>query len=209
MSLKTFVSEALNDFSTVAAVSPSSKYLAHAMLEHLPLAGTRVAVEFGAGTGAITHELLAQLPRNAKLFVFEINRRFYDCLQRNISDSRVALIHTSAKNLDTELRRRGVQRVDAIVSSLGLAFMPGRERHALFQKLLPFLHEHSVFTQYHYIHGLQFVEGRLRQMHMAPLLRRYFDSVESKIVWRNLPPAHVFTCRMHTTPRHPRSVLIT
>lgn len=194
MSLRTFVVEALNDFPMVAAISPSSRHLATAMLEPLPMARTRVAVELGAGTGAITHALLEQLPPNAKLLVFEINRRFFDCLQRSISDPRVILINSSAENLDSELLRRGIQRVDAVVSSLGLAFMSDPKRHALFQRLSPFLHQRSVFTQYQYIHGMQFVEGRFSRLNLRPLLSRYFASVRSRIVWRNLPPAFVFTC---------------
>ena len=198
MSLRTFVVEALADFPMVAAISPSSRYLATAMLEPLPLARTRIALELGAGTGAITHALLDQLPSHATLLVFEINRRFFDCLQRSISDPRVILINSSVETLDSELRRRGIQHVDAVVSSLGLAFMSVHQRHALFQRLSLFLHERSIFTQYQYIHGLQFVEGRLCRFNLRPLLSRYFGSVQSRIVWRNLPPAFVFTCHART-----------
>src|ERR1019366_5671703 len=185
MSLRTFVAEALINFPTVAAISPSSSYLATAMLEPLTLARTRVALELGAGTGAITHALLAQLSPHATLLVFEINPRFFDCLRRSISDPRVILINSSVENLDSELSRRGIRQVDAVTSSLGLAFMPDQERQALFQRLSPFLHAKSVFTQFQYIHGLQFVGGRLRRLDLRLLLNRYFSSVQSRIVWRN------------------------
>jgi len=198
MSLKTFVAEALIDFPTVAAISPSSSYLATAMLEPLTLARTRVALELGAGTGAITRALLEQLPPDATLLVFEINPRFFDCLQRSISDPRMILINSSAENLDSELNRRGIQKVDAVISSLGLAFMPDRKRQALFQRLSPFLHPGSVLTQFQYIHGLQYVRGRLCRLNLRPLLNRYFGSVRSRIIWRNLPPAFVFTCQART-----------
>ncbi len=198
MSLRTFVGEALTNFDTVAAISPSSKYLATAMLEPLVLGRARVAVEFGAGTGAITHALLQKLPPHAQLLVFEINPRFFECLQRSISDPRVILINSSVENLDLELRRRGIEQVDAVTSSLGLAFMPDRDRQALFERLSPYLHPKSVFTQFQYIHGLQCVEGRLCRLNLRSLLIRYFASVQSRIVWRNLPPAFVFTCHAQT-----------
>jgi phospholipid N-methyltransferase len=198
MSLRTFVAEALINFPTVAAISPSSSYLATAMLEPLTLARTRVALELGAGTGAITRALLEQLPPDATLLVFEINPRFFDCLQRSISDPRMILINSSAENLDSELHRRGIQQVDAVISSLGLAFMPERKRQALFQRLSPFLHPGSVLTQFQYIHGLQYVKGRLCRLNLRPLLNRYFGSVRSRIIWRNLPPAFVFTCHART-----------
>src|SRR5690242_18277795 len=146
MNLRTFIGEALNDFSTVAAISPSSRFLASAMMRPLQLPRARVAVEFGAGTGAITRALLNQLHPSGELLVFEINRSFLDCLRRNISDPRMVLIHASVENLNIELEKRGVDRVDAVASSLGLAFMPDHVRHALFQNLAPFLHDRSIFT---------------------------------------------------------------
>lgn len=198
MSFRTFVFEALTDFHMVAAVTPSSRFLADAMLEPLPLARTRVALEFGAGTGVMTRALLDQLPPDATLLVFELNRRFFNYLQRTISDPRVILINSSVEHVGSELHSRGLQQVDAVVSSIGLAFMPERQRHALFQQLAPFLHQRSVLTQYQYIHGMQFVEGRFCRFDLRTLLSRYFASVHSRIVWRNLPPAFVFTCRART-----------
>jgi phospholipid N-methyltransferase len=194
MSLKTFVEEAINDISTVASVSPSSRFLAAAMSEPLPLGRARVAVEFGAGTGVITEAMLEQLPPDATLFVFEINKRFLDCLRSNITDPRVILIDSSVDNLDIELRKYGIRKVDAVASSLGLAFLTDDHRHALFQRLSPFLHRRSVFTQYQYIYGLQFDHGRVSRLDLMPLLTQYFTSVQCKIEWRNLPPAFVFTC---------------
>jgi phospholipid N-methyltransferase len=194
MSLRMFIGEALANFPMVGAISPSSRYLANAMLEPLPLERTLVAVELGAGTGAITSALLDRLPLSATLLVFEINGRFFDHLRRTISDPRVILINSSVEHIDSELHRRGIQQVDVVVSSLGLAFMPDRQRHTLFERLLPFLHSTSVFTQYQYIHGLQFREGRVCRFNLRPLLGQYFASVQSKIEWRNLPPAFVFTC---------------
>ena len=192
---KTFVGEALADFSVTASISPSSKYLASAMLDPLPLSRVRVAVELGAGTGAITHSLLRRLPPSAKLLVFEINPRFYECLQRTISDPRAILIHASVEDLAIELQRRGIEQVDAVVSSLGLAFMPEPTRQRLFEHLKTLIHPRSVFTQYQYIHGMQFVDGRLRRFDLRSLLHRYFSSVQMTIEWRNLPPAFVFACQ--------------
>jgi phospholipid N-methyltransferase len=85
--------------------------------------------------------------------------------------------------------------VDAAVSSLGLAFIPEQSRQTLFQHLLPHFHEKSIFTQYQYVHGMQFQKGRLQRFNLRALLNRYFESVQMKIEWRNLPPAFVFTCR--------------
>jgi phosphatidylethanolamine/phosphatidyl-N-methylethanolamine N-methyltransferase len=199
MSLRTFAAEVLTDFTTIAAIAPSSSHLASAMLEPLPLARVSTVVELGAGTGAITRALLEELPQHATLLAFEINPRFIDYLQRNFTDPRLVVVNSSAEVLDSELRRRGIDRVDAVVSSLGLGFMSERQRHGLFRRLQPFLHEKTVFTQYQYIHAMQFGDGRLRRLSLRPLLGQYFGSVQSKTIWRNLPPAFVFTCRPKAT----------
>lgn len=194
MSLRMFAAEALADFTTTASITPSSSHLAAAMLKPLALAKACVAVEFGAGTGAITGALLNQLPAQARLLVFEINPRFCSYLRGKFPDPRLTLINSSAENLDSELRRRGYDRVDAVASSLGLGLMSDRQHHAVFTRLLPFLHEEAVLTQYQYVYGMQFANGRLRRLDLPRLLSRYFQSVHSKIVWRNLPPAFVFAC---------------
>lgn len=195
MILKTFATEALADYKTTAAVAPSSSHLAQAMLEPVPLRWARTVVELGAGTGVMTQALLDSMPRHATLIVFEISHRFYTYLQQKFSDPRLVLLNSNAENVYQELRRRGLSRVDGVVSSLGLSFMSDDQRHALLSGLVPFLDDKGVFTQYQYIHGMQFVNGRLQRFSVEPLLRRYFGSVESRIVWRNLPPAFVFACR--------------
>jgi len=194
-SFTTFAAEAFTDYKTTAAVAPSSRYLAQAMLEPLNLSEGSTVVELGPGTGVITLALLELLPQSSTLLAFEINRRFYRYLKKSISDPRFVLIKKSAEHAGRELRRRGRIRVDAVVSSLGLGLMSDRQRRALLGGLLPFMDEDSVFTQYQYIHGLEFKDGRLHRFSVGSLLRQYFDSVERKMVWRNLPPAFVFACR--------------
>jgi phosphatidylethanolamine/phosphatidyl-N-methylethanolamine N-methyltransferase len=195
MSRAIFAMEALSDFRTVASVAPSSRYLVRAMLRPLPLEKARVVVELGCGTGVMTRALLKQLPSSATLLAFEINPRFTRYLKLMVSDPRLVLIDASAETIRAQLQRRGVEQVDAVVSSLGLAFMPAPQREAFLAELSSLLNDHGVLTQYHYLHGLQFQDGRLGRFDIAGLLRRHFRSVQRSIVWRNLPPAYVFICR--------------
>lgn len=192
-----FAAQALADFQTTASVAPSSPQLVSAMVEHVPDVPAPVVVEFGAGTGAMTCALLEHLPADGRLFVFEINPRFVKHLKEKFSDPRMTLINASVENVDSELRSRGVRRVDAVVSSLGLSFMSPELRSTIFDRLMPFVHEKTVLTQYQYLVAMQISDGHIRRMDVRPLLRRYFGSIESRIVWFNLPPAYVFTCHLH------------
>lgn len=191
----TFAFEAASDFQNVASVAPSSRRLAHAMLEGLPFSGVRTVVELGAGTGAITRVLLENLSPQATLLAFEINPEFITYLRHNFSDRRLVLLNARAENLGHELRCRGYDRVDAVVSSLSLRFMPDYRQRAMQEGLAPFMDERSVYTQYQYLHGVRLENGKLQRHSSLPFLREYFGSIQCRTIWRNLPPAQVFTCR--------------
>jgi phosphatidylethanolamine/phosphatidyl-N-methylethanolamine N-methyltransferase len=195
MDLTTFAKEAVADFRTVGAVAPSSRFLTQAMLKPLPLKKARVVVEIGPGTGAMTQALLQQIPFDATLLAFEINSRFCEHLKSNVCDARLDVIHAGGEMLRKEVRRRGHESVDAIVSSLAMGLMSNRQRCTFLSELGSLLGDAGVFTQYQYFHGLQVENGRLKRFDLEHLLRRYFRSVQRKVVLRNLPPAFVFVCR--------------
>jgi phospholipid N-methyltransferase len=194
MGLTTFATEAIADFRTVGAVTPSSRYLAQAMLGPIVPERARVVVELGPGTGVMTQALLEVLPRNAHLFAFEINSRFSDYLKTNLVDSRLTVVDASAELAGEEMRRRGYERVDAVVSSLALGLIRDRQRREFFGGLVNLLGD-GVFTQFQYLHCLQVKDRQIRRFDLGRLLRQYFGSVRQRIIWRNLPPAYVFACR--------------
>ena len=199
MSLKTFASEALSNLNTTAAILPSSRFLARAMLRPLRLRQAKVVVEFGPGTGVMTEALLQEMAPDARLLAFEINPRFYNYLRAQINDPRFLLVNDCAETLGQTLRKQGLHRVDAVVSSLGLTIMPESVRMGIFDTLMPFLSDAAALTQFQYLHGLvlhsQVDIGKLQRYSTARFLRGYFGSVTQQTVWRNIPPAVVFTCR--------------
>lgn len=190
-----FVAEALADFGTVGAIAPSSRYLTRAMLRPLPLTKARVVVELGPGTGVMTRPLLDLLPCDATLLAFEINHRFARHLVSTISDPRLVVIHAPAEALGEELSRRGYRHIDAVLSSLAMGLMSDAQRHSLLTEISSCLKKKGIFTQYQYLHGLQLRDRQLSKFDMPALLGLYFRSVQRRIIWRNLPPAFVFTCR--------------
>jgi phosphatidylethanolamine/phosphatidyl-N-methylethanolamine N-methyltransferase len=194
-SFKTFALAAAGDFQTIASVAPSSRHLARAMLEGLPISEARTVVELGAGTGAITQVLLETLPPQATLLAFEINPEFVSHMEKRFSDPRLVVLNTPAECLGDELRKRGMGRVDAVVSSLSLRFMPDHRQRILQDVLAAFMDERSVYTQYQYVHGMRLENGKILRHSSLPFLREYFRSIQCRTIWRNLPPARVFTCR--------------
>jgi phospholipid N-methyltransferase len=187
--------EALADFRTVGAVAPSSRFLTRAMVDPLPLRRAKVVVELGCGTGTVTRALLEQMPRESTLLAFEINPRFSQYLQENISDPRLQVLTTSAENIREEVRRRGFKQVDAVASSLALTLMSDQLKHDILSESGGVLRPGGVFTQYLYLHGIQWQGGKPGLFAGAQVLRRYFREVQQTIVWPNLPPAFVYACR--------------
>ncbi len=163
----TFAMQALADFRAVGAVTPSSRYLTRAMVDPLPLRNARVVVELGCGTGTVTRALLNAMPRQSTLLAFEINARFSRLLQETITDPRLVVLTTSAENVREEVHRRGFQHVDAVASSLALTLMPAQLKHDILSESSGVLHSSGVFTQYLYLHGIQW-QGRRPGFSPAP-----------------------------------------
>ena len=198
-----FLEEALANYPSVASVAPSSRHLARAMAEPLRHMKAGVVVELGAGTGVITRALLDLLPEDATLIAFEINKKFYRYLRKNFHDPRLLLINASAETLGSHLAKLGHKRVDAVVSSLSFSLMTEKQRHAILRSLLACIDDKSVFLQYHYlparlVNALP-QRGKNGRLNVPRLLHQHFCSVESRIVWRNLPPAFVYACERKRT----------
>jgi len=67
---------------------------------------------------------------------------------------------------------------------------------------MPFLDKHCAFTQFQYLQGLRWRQnngngrGKVEFFDLRAFLGEYFPTVRTSIVWRNLPPAKVFSCRL-------------
>ena len=195
MSLARFVRNAVADFKTTAAIVPSSQRLVRAMVE--PLRGTapEVVVEFGPGTGVMTRELLRLMPPHGLLLALEISPRFVTYLCETIRDERLHVVQAGAETAASELRRRGIDHVDGVVSSLGIGMMDNALADTIFRPLLPCLHAGSTVTQFQYMQRIRMHHGRLEYFDAGSLLECYFSSVRLSRVWLNIPPAFVITCR--------------
>jgi len=73
-----FIYEFLKYPIQVGTFTQSSGVLAKKMAEQIN--GSAKVVEFGAGTGSVTAEILRRLPKNGQLTCFEINSKFCKCL---------------------------------------------------------------------------------------------------------------------------------
>ncbi|NUQ95578.1 MAG: methyltransferase domain-containing protein, partial [Streptomyces sp.] len=162
-------------------------------------------LEVGAGTGAITRELLPQLPRGSRLDIVEANPRFAGLLRHLVDESRgladrlaqVKVHQVLLEELDTD------ERYDLIVSGLPLTNFTPVQVEGIMARYLELLHPSGTLTYFAYV-GTRMArcltasraESRRHaavDQVMAAYRRNY--ATAHWTVWANLPPAHVWHLR--------------
>lgn len=166
---------------TVASVAPSTKYVINRVVKALEPEKLKVLVEFGPAEGVITRRLLARLPQDATIVAIERNENFVRALRR-IHDPRLRVVHGDVRDVDEILRGQGLAGADAVVSGIPFSFFTPPERLALLEKIRGLLNPRGRFVAYQFT------------THLIPLLRRFFQKVDTQFEIRNLPPHFVFTC---------------
>ncbi len=161
---------------------PSSKFLARAMAEKLPVTPDEYVLELGAGTGVVTKALLDTGLAPEKLVIIERDQNFIDKLKHDFPG--LTLIRGDARHLPELLEERNIPGIAAVVSSLPLLNMPVPLRHSILKSAFSVLKPDGVYVQYTY----GFVSPVPPQyQHMIGVKGRI-----SSYIWRNVPPARVW-----------------
>ncbi|MFI5608710.1 class I SAM-dependent methyltransferase [Amycolatopsis sp. NPDC051903] len=165
------------------AIAASSGSLATAMTRDLGLASASSVAELGPGTGVFTASIVAALPRSAAFAAVEINPRLAASLRRAFPS--VSVVEGSAETLGSLL----AEPCDVVVSGLPWTAMPAQRQAHVLDSVCGALSSHGRFTTFAYAHTAWTPPAR----RFARLLRSRFSVVErTRVVWRNLPPAHVY-----------------
>lgn len=176
------LSKFLRQGTAIAALAPSSRWLAQAQLQGIDFEQARCIVELGAGTGPITAALLSAARPGCRVIVVERDRDFCQRLRQRFPQADIA--QCDALELDAVLDQRQVQTVDHVLSGLPLPSFPTAQREQLLQVIARRLT----------------AGGSLRQLTHMPwvyfsLYRGYFQDVQFRLVPINVPPGGVYVCR--------------
>jgi phospholipid N-methyltransferase len=193
-----FFQKGLQDFDTTANVIASSRWLVEAMLAAIP-SDAKLVVEFGPGTGTLTRAILAKLGPHAKLYAIELDAALLEGCTKAIGDPRLIGVHGSAADAVQLLGPSVVHSADAVISSLGLSLMDEETRRAIMLAAQALCAPQAAFTQYAYVHARFVAYSQQRKKFFTwdarPFVRGLWPRVEETMVWLNVPPALVFTCR--------------
>ncbi|MFN0200949.1 MAG: class I SAM-dependent methyltransferase [Bacteroidia bacterium] len=111
----------IKHIKVTGAISESSRFVEEEICAYIRPEEAQMIVEFGAGFGNITQEILKRMHPDSKLFSFEIKPEFLEALKLKITDKRVTFISASASDVGKYIE--GVP-IDAIVSSIPITIIP-------------------------------------------------------------------------------------
>lgn len=172
----------------MGAVMPSGRLLAEAMAEATKsvLEGRPGhIVELGAGTGEVTKALLAAGIAPDRLALVERDPELATFLRRHFPGPRI--IEGDASRLPRLLADHGVMAVAAVVSSLPLLSLPAAVVDGIVGGVFEALPEGGALVQFTY--------GPKPPVPRALRERLHLDGAHGKRIWRNVPPAVVWTFR--------------
>lgn len=178
-----FMWAALVKLRQTGAIVPSQRFLVGKMIAPVPETYSGRIIELGAGNGALTLRLAARCPQ-ASIVACEINpvlaRKTRDNLNRAGINGRVQVVSDSAEHLLSEMERRGMDKVDYVLSGIPLGNLPGERTQALIDAISQALGPGGMYIQFQYsLIDRKRIRSRFRMLRTAPVLL-------------NIPPAVVY-----------------
>jgi phosphatidylethanolamine/phosphatidyl-N-methylethanolamine N-methyltransferase len=186
----TFFKEYCRDYRGIGSVVPDSRVCLNNLLKGVPFDSANVILEYGGATGSMTREIIKRKEPTTTFVCFEKNGRFFNRLKDTIQATNFYLVHDdvlrSRQILASELGLTG-GKVDCIVSTLPCSCLNFEE--LIEQSVLPLLSDQGIFIQYMQLISL------FKGFRLDRVLKKYFHRIDSKLVFRNLPPVVIYTCR--------------
>jgi phospholipid N-methyltransferase len=174
-----FLQHFLKSPQSVGSVVPSSPALVKALLTEIDWEASHVIAELGGGTGIVTRAINQLRVPASSFLCFEKNPKMRRDLAGQFPD---VLLEADAFAIRDSLERHQLMSLDCVVCGLPLVNFPRGKREALLTEVHDLLRPGGVFVAFQYTRRLR------------PALVTTFDQLESRYIWRNLPPAYVFTC---------------
>ena len=188
MSGWTFLTQFAKNPKTLGSVVPSSPFLGQMMVEAANVGADDVVVELGAGTGAITREIVARHPFS-HLLCLEPNPKLATAFRKKLPG--VPLVEGYAQDLPEILAQWGHQRVDRVISGLPFTLWDRELLEPIFDALVECMTPNARLVTFTYVHSQVLPQARV----LREVMSERFNSVQkTPIEWANVPPAYCFVC---------------
>jgi phosphatidylethanolamine/phosphatidyl-N-methylethanolamine N-methyltransferase len=186
----TFLWEYCRNFREIGSILPDSTACLNSLLKHVPFESADLIIEFGAGSGTVTREIILRKRRETVFISFEKNHTFCKRLLNDLGRENVYFSHADVFDSVKALAARMSNpdgRVDCIISTLPCSCL---DFEALVKNVvLPLLKQGGSFIQYMHVVSL------LKGFRLKPLLQKHFNLIDLRFVLFNLPPVLIYSCR--------------
>ena len=166
----------------LGSLVPSSPFLIKRVLRRVDWGSARVIVEYGAGVGTFTGEILRRMRSDALLVAFETNDEFVQYLRDSLHDPRLHIVHGSADRVGEVLERLGRGPADYVISGIPFSTIPEDARESILRATRAVLHPRGALIVYQFTRRI------------LPSLERVFGRVSRDFEPRNILPAQLFYC---------------
>jgi phosphatidylethanolamine/phosphatidyl-N-methylethanolamine N-methyltransferase len=166
------------------SVAPSGRHLARAMASPIDPAREGLVIELGPGTGPVTQALVEHGISPQRLVLIEYDHGFCRLLSQRFGAARI--VQGDAYDLPKTLADLGGVPVIAVVSSLPLLNEPPVRRIKLIEDAFALMGPQGLMVQFTYGLGSPIPRETCAQR---------FSAHCTAPIWRNLPPARVWTYR--------------
>ncbi len=173
MSTLTYFKTFLKDYR-VGAITKSSKFAVARVCDAADFSRDVTVVEYGAGDGVVTKEILERMTPRSKLIAIESNPYFVGKLT-SINDPRLTIAHDFAQHLPEILAELGITEVQYVFSSIPFSFIKKRLRRSIVENTRKALTPGGSFIVYQY------------STTMAKTLKEVFGNVDISFIPLNFP----------------------
>ncbi len=175
-----FFKESVRHFWQVGTLVHSSRHLVKSLLADIDFTEAELIVEFGAGSGCVTREILRRMRPDARLFSFELSPVFHEEICSIAQEDPRLTPVLGCATLAAEML--APETVDCVVSGLPMGNFGKRAKLGVLGTVHAILKPGGHFSQFQY----SLLDYRL--------MRRHFEKVRLGYTPLNFPPAFVYNC---------------
>lgn len=164
---------------SIGSVTPSSIFLAQAVIRPIDWSNIRAIVELGAGTGVFTGHIQRLKKPGCTGVIFEQDRELQHRLRQLYPHLHYGC---DAEDVYPVLRQLGLCEVDCVLSGLPFANFPDSLTDRLLDEIVHSLKPGGLFIAFQY------------SLQLRNKLSKRFTKVDLCFVPLNIPPAFVYYC---------------
>jgi len=181
---KLFIKNFIDQPKLIGSIAPSSKFLCSSMLKGIDFKRAKCIVEYGAGTGRFTKEIIKRKNQDTLFLSFELNKSLFENLAKHEDkENNVYIINDSAEFVKRYLKNIGGERIDYVVSGLPFTVLPKDMAHRIMNHTFDILKDQGEFRTFQY-----------STYYLKPM-KDLFPSVNMGFQMLNIPPAFIYYCK--------------